>query len=129
MSTARLPDLNELPSVLETHQVNTVLEKTVTAARENPGIQPQDAIDLIVDALLARGYRPGDPLDTHVSKKVLDWIKIHWNSASLEFLDAATTALTNLNNDEIDPFLDCLIQSETRGVVLQMIRECQAERE
>ena len=128
MSTATLPDLDELPSVLETSEVNAVLTQALEAAEESPDLPNQQVIDCIVDAIYARGYRPDENYDSAVSGRILDWIGVHWDAASREFIDAASAVLTNLNHSGIDPFLIGKLKRDGREFAQLAIRECQTER-
>jgi hypothetical protein len=128
MNPATLPDLDQLPSVLETSEVNAVLAQAVEAIERNPNLPQQEVVDCVVDAMFARGYRPDEEFDVAVSGKILDWIKHHWGSSTPAFIDAARTALTNLNHPDIDPFLAEQLAVESREFARVAIRECQAER-
>ena len=128
MSSATLPDLDQLPSVLETFEVNAVLEQAIDASERNPDLPEQEVIDCIVDAIFARGYRPDEEFGMNVSGKILDWLKIHWGRSTSEFIDAASTVLANLNHPDIDPFLAAKLETENREFARLAIRECQAER-
>jgi hypothetical protein len=128
MNPATLPDLNLLPSVLETHEVDSVLKQAIVAAESNPDLPPQKVIDCVVDAIFARGYRPGEEFDAIVSGRILDWIKNHWDTETPEFIDAASTVLANLNHASIDPFLELMNTTERREFARKSIAEAQSAR-
>jgi hypothetical protein len=52
------PDLNKLPSVLETAEVESVLQQILLALAEDPSADLLSIAELMVDAFHARGYRP-----------------------------------------------------------------------
>ena len=128
MNPVTLPDLDQLPSVLETSEVNAVLVQAIEAGDRNPDLSRQEVVDCIVDAIFARGYRPDEQFDLAVSGRILDWIKVHWRSSNSAFVDAASTVFTNLNHPDIDPFLARELETEDREFAQLAIRECQAER-
>ena len=128
MKPVTLPDLDQLPSVLETSEVNGVLVQAIEAAERNPDLSQQEVIDCIVDAIFARAYRPDEEFEVAVSGRILDWIKSRWGNSNSAFVDAASTALTNLNHSGIDLFLAGMLEGENREFARLAILECQAER-
>ena len=124
-----LPDLDQLPSVLETSQVNQILRRALDAAHTNDSVTQLDAIGCMVDAIFARGYRPDEHFDVELGHEISNWIIANWIGCDVEFADAATTVLTNLPGKTVDQHVHSLVESEQRAQVIQMLNQCIAERE
>ena len=128
-SVNQLPDIAELPSVLETSQVNEILAKALLAAQTNSSVFPIEAVDCMVDAIFARGHRHDEQFDSELAREICSWIMNNWVGCDLEFADAATTVLTNLPGKTVGQQIQNLVESEQRELVVQMLKQCVVERE
>ena len=128
-SVNQLPDIAELPSVLETSQVNEILAKALLAAQTNSSVCPIEAVGCMVDAIFARGHRHDEQFDSELAREICSWIMNNWVGCDLEFADAATTVLTNLPGKTVGQQIQNLVESEQREPVVQMLKQCVVERE
>jgi hypothetical protein len=122
-----LPNLDNMPSVMEVAEVNAVLAQIVAAARNNPTISSKVAADLMVDAIFAQGYRPDECLDDQLSEQIFRWIQAEWASGDEEFAKSAITVLANLNCNGITQYFRKLLETDQRPSVQVEIRKCTCE--
>jgi hypothetical protein len=123
-----LPNLDNFASVLEVSEVNSILAQIVTAAEANPAVSSQDAVDLMVDAIFAQGYRPDERLDEQLSVQVFHWIQAAWATGDVDFAKSAISVLANLNCRGVAKYLRLLLESDQRQLVQDEIRNCLRER-
>ena len=122
-----LPDLNSMPSVLEVAEVNAALDQIIAAAEHNPTVQRNAAVELMVDAIFAQGYRPGERLDGKLSEHILRWIQAEWTMGDIAFAAYATTVLANLNCAGVGQFVRELLASDQRDPIQESLRSCLRE--
>ena len=127
-SAPQLPDLNRLPSVLEIPEVSSVLRQIADALDRNPEIPSNAAIDCMVGAIFAQGYRPGEHIDPVVCARILQWIRQQWPAGDAAFADAATTVLANLTCAGVDDYVEEILQKESRQPVIADLKQCADER-
>jgi hypothetical protein len=127
-SASHLPDLNKLPSILETAEVDDVLRQIMDALDRHADIPPQAAVECMVDAIFARAYRPNEQLDTAVCERILQWIRQQWSGGDVEFAEYATTVLTNLTCTGVDDHVADLLNKEARREVIAELKQCIDER-
>ncbi len=121
MQAPKLPNLDEWPSVLEFDQINTILSAVLHACTRNPSITANDAVDCMVDTILAQAYRPDEQIDPNVLQCVFQWIKATWDSADSDYADAACTVLANLGCDGVQEYVRRLLSTESRKDVLKSL--------
>ncbi|MEL7061195.1 MAG: hypothetical protein AAGN46_14330 [Acidobacteriota bacterium] len=122
-----LPDLDRLPSVLETSEVDQVLREILAALDLNAEISPSAAVERMADALSARGDRPDDRLDVEVSERLLRWIRAHWPTGDVDFAEQAMTVLCCLSCDGVGETLNQFLARDTRPEIRADLRQCLSE--
>lgn len=108
--------------------MNAVLAQIMTAVENNPTVQRNTAVELIVDAIFAQGYRPDERLDADLSERIYHWIQAQWTAGDIKFAEYATTTLANLNCSGITQYLLGVLETDQRPHVQKQIRNCLRER-
>lgn len=121
------PDLNRLPSVLETAEVESVLQQILSASAKDPSPDVVSIAELMVDAFHARGYRPDEKYDVNLCSRILTWVRRNWSSYDDAFANVAITLLANLDSPGRDEFLLHLFDSEKRPEIRQGLSDCMEE--
>lgn len=127
-SASHLPDLDQLPSVLETAEVDNVLRQIMDALDRYPDIPPLAAVECMADAIFARADRPNEQLDPVECERILRWIRQQWPTGDVEFAEYATTVLTNLTCTGVDDYLSALLHKEARLEAIAELKQCIKER-
>jgi hypothetical protein len=118
------PDLNKLPSVLETAEVESVLQQILSALARDPSPNVVSIAELMVDAFHARGYRPDEAYDVNLCSQILTWVRQNWSNCDDAFANAVITLLANLDSPGRDEFLLYLFDSEKRPGIKQGLSDC-----
>ena len=83
------PDLNRLPSVLETAEVESVLQQILSTLPKDPSPDVVSIAELMVDAFHARGYRTDEEYDVNLCSRILRWVRRNWSSYGNAFANVA----------------------------------------
>gem|GEM_PF-3328786 len=122
-----LPDIDKLPSLLEVSKVSTLLDEIISIGGANPDIFRNDIASAMVDVIFAQGYRPDKQFDTTVESRILNWICEAWPKGDLEFADAASTVLCNLQTipvvDEVSKLLNRELREEAKLFLNEVLDE------
>ncbi len=103
------------------------MEEIISIGCTNPEISRNDIAVALVDAISAQGYRPGKHFDTSVESRILNWICEEWPEGDLEFADAASTVLCNLQTvpvmDELPRILNLELREEAKAFLNEVLDE------
>ena len=118
------PDLNELPSVLETEEVEDVLRKILATFKKDTDPELNEIVSLMVDSFFARGYWPDDYYDVDLCTEILEWVKNNWEKGDEKFAKYATTVLANIMCPGRNEYLLHQYASENRESVKRELVNC-----
>ena len=124
----KLPNIDSYPSVLEVFEVEEIFLETFKVLEENSSNSNGEVADLFVDILTAQGYRL-EKMSHKVEVKIMNWIKLNWDSSDFDLTDACCTILANLNLQEASQFIDSELESSTDKEIISILEETKEDKD